>query len=335
MAAKLRVTQTKSTISHIARNRATIRALGLQRIGDTVEVRRTTTRPAAWSARSASSSPSRRCRRAPTTPRRSPMKLHDLRPAPRGRHQAQDPGRPRHRRRQGQDRGPRHQGPEGPGRRLDPALVRGRPDAAPHPDPEAARLHATVQDRLRGRERRRDRRGGRARRVRVGRAARRAEGQEGRADHRQPGHAPRRRARPHADASRSRSSATASRRVPLFVVADAFTKSAPREDRGRRRDRPGPRDADQADRGARRRWRGPHRARARTAAGRHAAAQKVDARAARVEARPSVPSRLKLRHGQGGKPSKAQEGIRRAAEPRRRRSDRRRRGPGRRGRDGR
>ncbi len=38
MAAKLRVTQTKSTISHIARNRATIRALGLKHIGDTVEV---------------------------------------------------------------------------------------------------------------------------------------------------------------------------------------------------------------------------------------------------------------------------------------------------------
>jgi large subunit ribosomal protein L30 len=38
MAARLRVTQTKSTISHIARNRGTIRALGLRRIGDTVEV---------------------------------------------------------------------------------------------------------------------------------------------------------------------------------------------------------------------------------------------------------------------------------------------------------
>jgi large subunit ribosomal protein L30 len=38
MAAKLRVTQVKSTISHVARNRATIRALGLKRIGDTVEV---------------------------------------------------------------------------------------------------------------------------------------------------------------------------------------------------------------------------------------------------------------------------------------------------------
>jgi large subunit ribosomal protein L30 len=38
MAGKLRVTQTKSTISHIARNRATIRALGLKRIGHTVEI---------------------------------------------------------------------------------------------------------------------------------------------------------------------------------------------------------------------------------------------------------------------------------------------------------
>jgi large subunit ribosomal protein L30 len=38
MAAKLRVTQVRSTISHIARNRATVRALGLKRIGDTVEV---------------------------------------------------------------------------------------------------------------------------------------------------------------------------------------------------------------------------------------------------------------------------------------------------------
>jgi large subunit ribosomal protein L30 len=38
MAGRLRVTQTRSTISQIARNRATVRALGLHRIGDTVEV---------------------------------------------------------------------------------------------------------------------------------------------------------------------------------------------------------------------------------------------------------------------------------------------------------
>ena len=35
MAAKLKVTQIKSTISHIERNRATIRALGLHGIGST------------------------------------------------------------------------------------------------------------------------------------------------------------------------------------------------------------------------------------------------------------------------------------------------------------
>jgi large subunit ribosomal protein L30 len=33
MAAKLKITQTKSTISHIARNRATVKALGLHGIG--------------------------------------------------------------------------------------------------------------------------------------------------------------------------------------------------------------------------------------------------------------------------------------------------------------
>jgi large subunit ribosomal protein L30 len=38
MAGRLRVSQIKSTISHVARNRATIRALGLHHIGDTVEV---------------------------------------------------------------------------------------------------------------------------------------------------------------------------------------------------------------------------------------------------------------------------------------------------------
>ena len=38
MAGKLRVTQVRSTISHIARNRATVQALGLRRIGDSVVV---------------------------------------------------------------------------------------------------------------------------------------------------------------------------------------------------------------------------------------------------------------------------------------------------------
>ena len=38
MADRLRITQVKSTISHIARNRATIKALGLHGIGSTAEV---------------------------------------------------------------------------------------------------------------------------------------------------------------------------------------------------------------------------------------------------------------------------------------------------------
>jgi large subunit ribosomal protein L30 len=38
MAANLRVTQIKSSISHIARNRGTLRALGLRGIGSTVEI---------------------------------------------------------------------------------------------------------------------------------------------------------------------------------------------------------------------------------------------------------------------------------------------------------
>ena len=38
MPAKFRVTQTKSSISHIARNRATLKALGLHGIGSSVEI---------------------------------------------------------------------------------------------------------------------------------------------------------------------------------------------------------------------------------------------------------------------------------------------------------
>ena len=41
--ATLRVTQVKSSISHIARNRATLRALGLHGIGSTVEESSATT----------------------------------------------------------------------------------------------------------------------------------------------------------------------------------------------------------------------------------------------------------------------------------------------------
>ena len=154
------------------------------------------------------------------------MKLHDLRPADGSRTPAHA-RRSRHRRRQGQDRRPRHEGPEGARRRLDPALVRGRPDPAPHADPEAARLQEPVQDRLRGREPRPDRRARRARRARVGRAARRRRREAPR---------PRRSPSTRRSCARPGSSARSSKplkvlgqgdvEVALFVVADAFSKSA-------------------------------------------------------------------------------------------------------------
>ena len=94
------------------------------------------------------------------------MKLHDLRPAdgsrkPRtrvGRGIAAGKGKTAGRGTKGQ------KARAGGG---DPGLVRGRPDAAPHAHPEAARLQEPVQDRVRGREHRRHRRARRARRVRA------------------------------------------------------------------------------------------------------------------------------------------------------------------------
>ena len=60
VAAKLRVTQVKSTISHIARNRATIRGTRAARHRQHGRGRRQRGDARAWSARSASSSPSRK-----------------------------------------------------------------------------------------------------------------------------------------------------------------------------------------------------------------------------------------------------------------------------------
>ena len=167
MAAKLKVTQVKSTISHIARNRATVRALGLHGIGSTSVV---TDNPATRGM-------VRAVRFLVTveeiedgaTPDTSEKSSHETPRPPAGPRvaQATHARRPRHRRRQGQDRGPRHEGPEGTCRRRHPCLVRGRPDAAPHAHPEAPRLQEPVQDRVRGREHRRDRRARGSRRVRV------------------------------------------------------------------------------------------------------------------------------------------------------------------------
>ena len=217
MPGRLRVTQTRSTISHIARNRATIRALGLHGIGsssilpDNPAVRGHGP-PGPLPRRPSRSSPRARTRR----PRRSTDE--DPRPAPRRGvgHQA-DPGRPRHRRRQGQDRRPRHEGPALARRRLDPGLVRGRPDAPPHPDPEAPRLPQHQRHRVRGRQRRRDQRGDRGRQAARSRRARRS---------RSTPTPSRRPAWSVATGCRSRSSATARSSAKLFVLADAFTQSA-------------------------------------------------------------------------------------------------------------
>ena len=181
--ATLRVTQIKSSISHIARNRATLRALGLHGIGSSVEVpANDATRGMVRQVRflvtvEETAGGHRRARRRSEAPRPEA----GARVA-----QGEAPRRTRHRRRPGQDRGPRHQGPEGARRRQDPRVVRGRPDAAPPADPEAARLQEPVQDRVRGREPRRHRAPRRARRARGRRHARREALEEGHAPRRSP-----------------------------------------------------------------------------------------------------------------------------------------------------
>ncbi len=198
MAGKLKVTQIKSTISHIARNRATIKALGLHGIGSTsIVADNAATRGMVRQVRFlvtveeiAEESAGKRSAGAAG----EGMKLHDLRPAE-GSRTRQDPRRSRHRGRQGQDRGPRHEGPEGACRWLHPGLVRGWPDAAPHAHPQAARLQEPIQDPVRGRERRGDpgRRGPRCARARG--AGRQGQGEGRDPDHGQPGPAAGRRSR--------------------------------------------------------------------------------------------------------------------------------------------
>ena len=199
MPGKLKVTQVKSSISHIARNRATLKALGLHGIGSSVEVvANDATRGMVRQVRflvsveetgagTAKARAKRRPRRDPSEAARSQARA--------GVPQGEAPRRTRHRRRPGQDRGSRHEGPEGARRRLDPRMVRGRPDAAPPADPEAPRLRQQVQDPVRGRQHRRHRAARRARRARGRRDAGRQGLEEGRRpDHRQPGDPPGRRA---------------------------------------------------------------------------------------------------------------------------------------------
>ncbi len=146
MAGKLKVTQTKSTISHIARNRATVKALGLHGIGSTsIVTDNDATRGMVRQVRFLVTVEEIAERRAPgparprraSRPRRRRSPNEAARPPPRGRvAQGAHPGRPRHRGRQGQDRRSRHQGPEGPCRRL-----------ASRPGSRAARRRSTCASR--------------------------------------------------------------------------------------------------------------------------------------------------------------------------------------------
>ena len=120
MPGKLRVTLVKSPISHNPAHARDRQCLGLHRIGETVEIDDT---PAVRGMIRAvrflvnrrrgdpDSAPREPRDRQPAPRRRQAMKLHDLKPAA-GLAPAAHARRPRHRRRQGQDRRPRHQGPE-------------------------------------------------------------------------------------------------------------------------------------------------------------------------------------------------------------------------------
>ena len=163
MAAKLKVTQTKSTISHIARNRATIRALGLHGIGSTSII---TDNPATRGM-------VRQVRFLVTVEEIADaetggqgMKLHDLQPAEGSRKPRTRVGRGIAAGK-GKTAGRGTKGQKARAGGVYPGLVRGWPDAAPSAHPEAARLQEPVQDRVRGRQHRGDRRARRGRCLRA------------------------------------------------------------------------------------------------------------------------------------------------------------------------
>ena len=82
MPASLRVTQTKSTISHIARNRATIRALGLHGIGSSsILPDNPAVRGMVRQVRFLVTVEELPAGADATTPEKSLMKIHDLHPA--------------------------------------------------------------------------------------------------------------------------------------------------------------------------------------------------------------------------------------------------------------
>ena len=91
--------------------------------------------------------------------------------------------------------------------------------------PEAARLQEPVQGRIRGGQPGRDRRARRARRLRGASSRRQGQGQGIGTDHHQPGHPQGDRAGPDPEQA-TQDPGTGELSTPLFVVADAFGKSA-------------------------------------------------------------------------------------------------------------
>ena len=258
MAGKLKVTQTKSTISHIARNRATIKALGLHGIGSTsiiadnpatrgmvrqVRFLVTVEEIAAAEGRGDAQPPGQGER----------MKLHDLRPADGSRKERIRVGRGIAAGK-GKTAGRGTKGQKARAGGSHPAVVRGRPDAAPHAHPQAARLQEPVQDPVRGRERRRHR-GGRssAARSRPPDAAPKGKGKAAKAAAQITINQDLLRA---AGLVRSLNKplkilGNGELTSPLFVVADAFTASARSKIEAAGGDRQRPRGPDRAAQGHR------------------------------------------------------------------------------------
>ena len=248
MAAKLKVTQVKSTISHIARNRATVRALGLHGIGSTsIVTDNPATRGMVRAVRFLVTVEEIEDGANPDTRRRKQRHETPRPPAGPRLAQATHPRRPWHRGRQGQDRRPRHQGPEGT-----------RRWRHPRPGSRVARRRSTCASRSCS---------GFKNRFKIeyevvnigaiGALADRGafefedtqEVDQGRPDHGQPGHPARRRAGPDPQQA-AQDPRCRGADGPALRRRRRVHRVRPREDRGRRWQRQCPRGPDLAARGA-------------------------------------------------------------------------------------
>ena len=236
MAGRLRVTLRKSTVGTTPAARGTVRALGLRPHRRHGRARATTPSPAGRCAPSATSSTVEEVAAEGTAKAHQDaksrgddvVKLHDLRPAP-GSTKRAHAGRSRHRRRQGQDRRPRHQGPEGPR-----AVPRSRPGSRAARRPSTSASPSCAASSAIGRIEYQVVNVGRISAYARGRPLRRAADAEV-ALHRQPRDPARRRASSPRERSRSRSSATATSSVPALRARGRVHRQRPQQDRGRRR----------------------------------------------------------------------------------------------------